>query len=273
MNWHALIEPDTNTVLYLRPLVSQVSGWVYERDPLTTTGNASVVPSSTTDVLNGPRTPKSLPGVTALPDLKGEYVEITERLPPLVAPPTSVAGKFDYDADTDDFTAVNAYFHCDGAFRMVEEMGFDMSTYFDGTSFPVPVDHRGCFGCVNAAAWSNGVGLSAFTYGLVEFGQPVGIATSVRVVLHEFGHAILMDNAHSGTFGFAHSAGDSLAAILCDPRSKAPDRFESFPWLNLVSGFDRRHDRDIVAGWAWGGANDDGSYGSEQILSTSHFRA
>lgn len=275
LNWHALIEPDTNSVLYLRPLVAQVSAWMYEHDPLTKTGDASIVPSSATDVLNGPRTPRPLPGITGLPNLRGEYVEITEVLPPVIAPPTSAAGKFDFDADTDDFSAANAYFHSDGVFRMVEEMGFDMTTYFDGTSFPVPVDHRGCFSCVNAAAWGNAVGdgLGSFTYGLLQTGQPVGIATSVRIVLHEFGHAILWDNVHSPNFGFAHSAGDSMAALLCDPRSKAPDRFETFPWITLASGFDRRHDRDIAAGWAWGGVQDDGQYGSEQILSTSHFRA
>jgi zinc metalloprotease ZmpB len=30
--------------------------------------------------------------------------------------------------------------------------------------------------------------------------------------------------------------------------------------------------RDVTAGWAWGGANDVGGYESEQILATSHFR-
>lgn len=275
MNWHALIHPETNSILYLRPLIAQVSGWVYERDPLTTTGDNTILPGSTTHILNSPRMPKPMPGITGLPNLSGEYVKITDVLLPVVAPPTSATGRFDYDANTDDFSAVNAYFHSDGVFRMVEEMGFDMNTYFDGTSFPVPVDHRGCCACVNAAAWGNalGDGLGSFTFGLVQAGQPVGIATSVRIVLHEFGHAILWDNVHSPNFGFAHSAGDSMAALLCDPQSKAPDRFETFPWLTLASGIDRRHDRAIAAGWAWGGTNDDGQYGSEQILSTSHFRA
>jgi len=276
MNWHALIEPETNSILYLRPLVAQDSGWVYEKDPLTTTGDSSITPGSSTAILNGPRAPKALPGITALPALLGEYVKMVEFCPPVVAAPTSIPGKFDYGADTDDFSAVNAYYHSDAVFRMVEEMGFDMGVYFDGTSFPVSVDHRGCCACVNAAAWStgSGSGLAAFTFGLVEASEPVGIATDVRIVLHEFGHAILFDNVNDGSFGFSHSAGDSLAAILCDPRSKAPDRFLTFPWLTQSNpAIDRRHDRDIASGWAWGGVNDDGGYGSEQILSTSHFRA
>lgn len=102
-----------------------------------------------------------------------------------------------------------------------------------------------------------------------------------RVVLHEFGHALLWDNIHSANFGFAHSAGDSLAAILSDPESKVPDRFQTFPWIPAIST-SRRHDRK-VSDWAWGSkvvldengrliSGDDGSYGSEQILSTTLFR-
>lgn len=269
-NWHAVIDYSTDSVLYIRPLVEMMStGYVYDRDPFTTTGDVSIVPSSSTAVLNGPRTPRPL--ATAIPpNLSGQYVELQEIFPIVAPPPTSASGKFDFDADTDDFSAVNAYYHCDAVFRIVEEMGFDMSIYFDGTPFPVGVDHRGSSACVNAAAWSNGVGLDAFTYGLVEAGQPVGIATDVRVVLHEFGHAILFDNVHTGSFGFAHSCGDSLAALLCDPGSRAPDRFLTFPWITAIP---RRHDRDVAAGWAWGGVNDDGIYQSEQILATSHFRA
>lgn len=272
LNWHVVIDYRTDSVLYIRPLVDMMAtGYVYDRDPHTTTGDASIVPSSATAVLNGPRTPRPL--ATAVPpNLSGQYVELQEICPIVAPPPTNAAGKYDYDADTDDFSAVNAYHHCDGVFRMIEEMGFDMSSYFDGTTFPVPVDHRGSSACVNAAAWGNGGnnGLESFTYGLVEAGQPVGIATDVRVVLHEFGHAILWDNVHSPNFGFAHSCGDSLAALLCDPGSLAPDRFLTFPW---VAAIPRRHDRALASGWAWGGVNDNGGYDSEQILSTSHFRA
>jgi len=278
LNWRVFIEPETGSAVYVRPLVAHVAGLVYDTDPLTTTGDNTIVPSSATVVLNALRTPRPLPGIVpASPQaLAGSYVEVRDILSPSIAPPTVASGNFDYDANTDDFSAVNAYYHSDGVFRMVEEMGFDMATYFDGTSFPVPVDHRGKSGQVNAKAPGNaaGDGSDGFRFGVVETGQPVGIATDVRIVLHEFGHAILWDNVWSPNFGFAHSAGDSLAAILCDPRSSAADRYMTFPWLTLVNpNIDRRHDRDVTAGWAWGGAQDDGQYGSEQILSTSHFRA
>ena len=273
LNWHAVVDYRTGSVLYIRPLIDMLgpTGYVYDRDPLTTTGDTSIVPAAPTEILNGPRNPRPLP-TAVLTELSGQYVRLQEICPIISPPPTSASGKFDYDADTDDFAAVNAYYQSDLVFRMVEEMGFDMSSYFDGTSFPVPVDHRGSSACVNAAAWGNpdNDGLGSFTFGLVEAGQPVGIAADLRVVLHEFGHAILWDHVNDPNFGFAHSCGDSLAAVLCDPGSKAPDRFLTFPW---VAAIPRRHDRDVAAGWAWGGVNDTGSYDSEQILSTSHFRA
>jgi hypothetical protein len=161
---------------------------------------------------------------------------------------------------------------------MVGEMGFPTTgpgAYFDGTTFPVPVDHRGFCDCVNACAPGNalGDGSGGFHFGLVQAGVMVGISTSKRVVLHEFGHAVLWDHVHSPNLGFCHSVGDSLAVVLCDPRSIAPDRFVTFPWLTLANpGIDRRHDRPVAGGWAWRGVNDDGGYGSEQIMSTSHFR-
>lgn len=275
---HALIEPKTNSILYIRPLVDLASAWVYDNDPLNVTGDLSITPASSQAVLNGPRTPRPLPGgLGGSPvSLSGQYVVLQDICPLPIPPPTDLNGRFDYNADTDNFSAANAYYHNDFAFRMVEEMGFTMSSYFNGTPFPVPVDHMGCFTCVNAAVFGlgTGQGTAFITYGFAQASMPVGIAAAVGVVLHEFGHVILLDNAWSGNFGFAHSCGDSLAALLCDPHSKAPDRFMTFPWISVSTpSIDRRHDRPIAGGWAWGGVNDDGNYGSEQILSTSHFRA
>ena len=64
---------------------------------------------------------------------------------------------------------------------------------------------------------------------------PVAVGS---VVLHELGgHGVLYNHVHSANFGFSHSAGDSIAAILADPGTKAPDRFVTFPWVNIG----RRH--------------------------------
>ncbi len=59
-----------------------------------------------------------------------------------------------------------------------------------------------------------------------------------------------------------------------DPESALrgkPERFRYAPFRPFTT--ERRFDRDVAAGWAWGGGtNDDGDYGSEQILATCHFR-
>jgi hypothetical protein len=277
INWRSFVEPETGGVLYLRAFVTAVDGAVYSRDPLTKTGDATITPASPAATLDGQRDTVALQGLTtASPQtLMGQYVQLVDISAPTVAAPTST-GNFIYSAPTDNFAAVNAYHHCDALFRMVAGMGFTISSYFNGTTFPVRVDHRATIGtacpggaCVNAQAPGNatGTGSDGFRFALQASGQPVGIACDWRVVLHEFGHALLWDSVNSPNFGFAHSAGDSLGAILNDPGSLAPDRFLTFPWTVIT----RRHDRP-VASWAWGGPNDVGGYSSEQILSTTLFR-
>jgi hypothetical protein len=164
-------------------------------------------------------------------------------------------------------------------------MGFDVRAYFDGTRFPIPVDACALNDGKNAMAPGNvrGDGSGGFVFGLTAAADPAacGIAADVRVVLHEFGHTLLWDSVHHPNFGFAHSAGDSLAAILMDPESALRDqpanRFATFPWLLP----NRRHDRDVAQGWGWAGSRfapfvrggiDEAGYLAEQILSTTLFR-
>jgi hypothetical protein len=170
---------------------------------------------------------------------------------------------------------VNAYYHVDGFFRMVRDIGYSIAELFDGTirnpGFPVPVDFRALNDAVNAQGLGNSTmdGSGGFLFGLAAAGTLVGIADDPRVVAHEFCHALLWDAVNSPNFGFAHSAGDSIGVVLNDPGSEAPDRFVTFPWVTAVA---RRHDRPVAGGWAWGGTNDTGGYNSEQILSTTLFR-
>jgi hypothetical protein len=115
--------------------------------------------------------------------------------------------------------------------------------------------------------------------------QPLGIAADARWIWHEIGHVLLMCSVGELEFRFAHSAGDSLAAIVCDPQSVlAGDdnwRGATFPWVFTP----RRHDRCVTCGWGWGGTlHYDMSvvpdatlprrkgYWTEQILSSSLFR-
>ena len=277
VNWRALVEPETGEVLYIRPLVAGATGLVFVKDPQTQTG-ATVTGASSDAILNPFRSSVILPALTpATPQpLSGQYVELAETSAPVIAAPTvpNPASAFNFNVRTDDFSAVNAYYHCDNLFRIMADYGFDVPTYFDGTSFPVPVDHRALGNTVNAQAPGNalGNGLGELRFALLQAGEPVGIATSNRVVWHEFGHALLWDHVNSPNFGFAHSAGDSLAAILNDPGSNEADRFDTFPWVQEATPIGRRHDRAVADGWAWFGPQYNTQYQGEQILSTTLFR-
>jgi hypothetical protein len=284
VTWLAIIDVETGELLYLRPFVADVNGLVFARDPLTAGGTAG--PASTAATLNPFRSSVTLVGLTppaagADQALSGDRVRVSDFELATAAPPTRPAGtNFDYDARTNDFAAVNAYHHNDAFFRIVQDLGFAIASFFNGTTFPVPVDHRGRFGSadgleINASCSGNGTGgIANVDYELADLGDttnPIGLANDWRVVLHELGgHGILYDHVNSANFGFCHSAGDSFACILNDPDSQAADRFLTFPWVAGVIG--RRHDRAVGGGWAWGGTNDDRGYGSESILATSHFR-
>lgn len=298
VNWGAFIEPRTGAVLRVDSFIGCLHhGHVYVQDPPTRTGS-NVQPSASTGTLNSFRERVQLDGLTpaagnAEQELEGEFIRLVDIQLPNVAPPTRPQGQdFEFSVPTDDFAGVNAYFHCDRLFRLIEGMGFDVSRYFDGTTFPVRVDHRFSYpdrdgrlnaNVINASAPGNTArnGSDGFRFALLDLGNQVGIALHWRVVLHEFGHTILWDHVNLPNFRFAHSPGDSLAAILNDPGSRAPDRFFTFPFTPIA----RRHDRRPQDGWAWGGRFDDtvfpvgdrrsrdaAGYDREQILSSTLFR-
>ena len=277
VNWRLLVEPTNGDVLYIRALIACVTGLVYEKDPQTQTGDVIQVtaPTSTLDSYRNNETIHGL--VTNSPqDLVGEFVEIVDHKPNTATPPTvpSVPGHFAFSVDTDDFSAVNAYFHVDRCFRTMQEYGYNIASYFSGTTFPIPVDHRGVGGVINANCPGNtsGNGIGEMNYGIIGNGSNVGIASSNRVVWHEFGHGILWDNVSSPNFGFAHSAGDAMACIINDPGSNESDRFDTFPYVQDTTNINRRHDRAVTAGWAWFGNLYNTQYQGEQILSTTLFR-
>ena len=278
LNWRMYIDVATLAILKLEPLVDHANAAVFLRDPITK--GSGLAPSATSVQLNPLRDSVTLPGLVApsggTQALSGEFVRVIDAVAPTVAVPTTGAPyNFSYDTRSNDFAAANTYFQCDRFFRMVRDLGFDVPSYFDGTSFPVSADHRGFGGnVINARcpgnAVGNGIGTVEFALAdLTDTANPMGIAADWRVVLHELGgHGILWDHVNSPNFGFAHSAGDSFGAILNDPGSGAPDRFLTFPWVNIG----RRHDRTPAGGWGWGGSNDVGGYSSEQVLCSTLFR-
>lgn len=297
LNWRSLVDVETDSVLLLEPLVAGQFGFVFHRDPISSTGVLANGPNQNNAVLNPLRNTVELPNLVSPSDgvqtLRGRFAVVTNVEQPNVAPPTVAAGsRFDFDVRTNDFAAVNAYYHTDRFFALVESLGFPIASYFDHTNFPVTVDHRdnvyGNANTINARCEGNGEGGIGFAgyclNDLSNTANPIGRACDSRVHLHELGgHGVLYEHVDHPNFGFAHSAGDSISAILHDPDSRLRDdpaqRFRYAPW-NPVN--DRRFDRPVEQ-WAWGGpvvkdaagrlvSGDDRGYGSEQILCTTMFR-
>jgi zinc metalloprotease ZmpB len=220
LNWQAFIEPQTRAVLYLRALVATQTACVFVTDPVTSTGNQlnGCTPAAQLDAA---RTIVQLlgldpPGGNGQQALRGNFVALTDTdLPTVAAPTTTTPFAFCYSAPTNDFAAANAYYQYDRLYRLVQGMGFNITQYFRGTQFPVPVDHAGFGTQMNAAAHGNATnnGMGRYRNGLAQTGCPVGIAAVWRIVLHEFGHALLWDHVRSPNFGWCHSAGDTLAVM------------------------------------------------------------
>jgi zinc metalloprotease ZmpB len=282
MVWLILVELETGAILYAEPMTLGVDGLVFRQDPMVATGDLTITANQANAALNPHRSSQVLNNldapVSGTQNLRGTYVRIQNVEDPNIASPTRPGGSnFDYQVRTNEFAAVNAYYHQTELFRVIESLGFPIGSYFDGTTFPIPVDHRGLGTSINAHWVPNGVGGTAhMCYGLgddTDTTNPLGRAVDPWVHWHEMGgHGTLGDHVGGGTFGFAHSAGDGLAAIQIDPDSglrALPDRFRYAPFRPSLN---RRFDRP-VATWAWGGGgNDDSNYGSEQILATCHFR-
>ncbi len=217
-----------------------------------------------------------------------------------------VGGKWEVvesDPRKNDFAAVSAFYHCSQMVGHIHASGLGLDDYFRCAERPVWLAYRSGISrsrdgrTRNAdAVWATLPELDAtplvkgeimVRYALGDGflpgshlpthayreRYPLGIAADVRWNCHEFGHVLLMAAVGEREFRFAHSAGDSLAAILCDPKSsftRAGWRGVTFPWVGLT----RRHDRRPEDGWAWGGALDNSHHGywKEQILSSTLFR-
>lgn len=286
--WLMLVELETSSILYIECMTCGVNGLVYRLDPIVKTGNLTITSDDSSAALNPQRDDVFLNNLDApvagTQHLRGAYVDIeeltTSHADPDIDPPMQPSGvDFDYDVRTNDFGAVCCYYHQTELFRTIESLGFPIATYFDGTTFPIPVDHHSLSSAINAHWSPNGTGgTDHMCYGLVDetnTAQPCLRAVDPWVHWQEMGgHGTLGDHVASGNLGFSHSTGDGLAALQNDPESQLrelglPERFRYAPFNPNLSN--RRFDRDPVT-WAWGSANDDGGYGSEQILATCHFR-
>jgi hypothetical protein len=277
--WLVLAEVETGSVLYIECQTCFVSGMVFRVDPQVGSGDLSVTSNDSDTILQNHDSSEVLndldPPVAGKQNLRGAFVKIQDVEAPDVAPPSRPAGSdFNFPPRTDDFAAVSAYYHQTQLFRRIADLGFPIAGYFDGTDFPIPIDHRGTGVDDINAHWSpNGFGGTGHQcYSLCDLtntAQPLGRSVDPWVHWHEMGgHGTLGDHVGKGTFNFAHSAGDGLAALQMDPESALRGTTERFRYAPFRPGPPRRFDRT----WLWGGPEDDKQYRSEQILATCHFR-
>jgi hypothetical protein len=92
LNWRAFIDVESGAVLYLRALVDGATALVFDRDPITKTGNAANLPNATAAVLNLLRDNVTLTNLAApvggTQALRGTYVRrsisLTFRAPTIL---------------------------------------------------------------------------------------------------------------------------------------------------------------------------------------------
>ena len=241
LNWRALVDVQTDSVLYLEPLVASLNGMVFLRDPITSTGNAANTPNQSNSVLNPLRNSVELPNLAApvngVQSLRGRFAIVVNVRPPEHRSPTTGQPEKHSITTSAPMTLPPSTptIILTASSRWSESLGFPINVYFNNTTFPLTVDHRQCGDTINAHCGGNGVGgIGHAGYALNDLSNttnPIGRACDSRVHLHELGgHGILFEHVGSRRFGFAHSAGDSMSAILHDPDSRAPDRFRYAPW-------------------------------------------
>ena len=245
----------------------------------------------------------------------------------LVDPPLAesnakqVAASVHEHVRTNTFAAVNGFYHVGDLFSRMRRYGLPVDGYFKFIERPIDVRYRagiipgaGDGRAVNAQVrWTlrpdGAKGTIEVRFALGDLDSavgrlpankpsaaeraPLGVASDPRWCWHECCHVLLTAAVGELELRFAHSAGDALAAILCDPDSElardqagalannGPWRGVTFPWVLIP----RRHDRDVRDGWGWTGAlnqretyftvpglSDKRGYWAEQILSSSLFR-
>jgi hypothetical protein len=148
---------------------------------------------------------------------------------------------------SNEFAAVNAYVRATDFIRRLLACGFAPRDVLPYLTFPLSVRYRGGIqpggmdgNTVNAQVrWlapptletdanvarpgTAEVSLALADLRLNPKRVPLGIATDARWAWHEWSHVMLAGRSGLLEFPFAHSAGDALAAIICDPDSALAD--------------------------------------------------
>jgi len=183
MNWRVLVDVETNAILCVRALSSGVMGNVFTYDPVTSAGSATSTADRGNRLLNPHRKLEKLHNLKRTArrqPLEGTFAKVTNKTAPDFEPPTRPRRRnFDiWHVRTNEFAAVNAYYHVDRFFRLVEDLGFKVKGphgYFKHTRFPVEVDHRAFRppwadgNVVNSALIGHGQGIDSVYYALADF--------------------------------------------------------------------------------------------------------
>ena len=249
-------------------LGSNCIGAVFASDPVSRRGDPSITPDLGAYELDPLSEDVKLAGLLPVASggqqsLIGDLIKLAgtagTQNPLGIDPPQANGGAFQFSTRTDDFAAVNAYYHCDCAFRMAKDFGCTAGGYFQSTQFPVRVVHRGPIVIskpspnpptdrapytddqvftVNAQVlqdltkdkkghrFINRVQEIRFALASMADAKwnPLGAAVDRRIMWHEFGHALQVAGTGALELPFAHSVGDGLSAILSDPASALTGR-------------------------------------------------
>lgn len=301
-----LFDLPTATIVRNATLASACAGYAFLNDPDSKTGSFTLRPDSCAHLLDQQRDPVALLDLEHAGGgqrrLSGPRVTVRKRsaLGPKYDPPEQ-APPFAFTSRSNEFAAVSAYYHCDTMMQLIEGFGFDLADHFRDIALPLTLEHRAKMllgpgardgRAINAYVAPIPTGNPAhrwkvpMRFGLADhedtWKNPLGLVADVRFVWHEFCHVLIFAATGSPEFGFAHSAGDALAAIMSDPSSKLPAHWRgvTFPFVQLAM---RRHDRKVEAGWGWNGTlyekpnptygpRDPAGYNAEQILSSNLFQ-
>lgn len=201
--------------------------WVFLQDPISQTGEKAHDPAAAPELLDACRREVKLRLTPATrgkrQGLESAYVKLVVS-PLRIEPPTEVSNggtvTFDYRARTNEFAAVNAFYHCDRMFRQLKEkFGFDLDRCFRYAKLPIMVMHRGIIEgscpngeCINAQVEvdksNKRIEMRFALADLRNRRHPLGLATDARFVWHEFGHALLAAATGELELPFAHNIGE-----------------------------------------------------------------
>jgi zinc metalloprotease ZmpB len=244
-SWRILVDAMTGRLIQAIDLAQYLtgSGRVFDPNPVVTTGNATLAPSTPSATLDAMTNAVVMDHLNP-PDgsgnlhLDGSFVQMEEIEAPTFAEPTSSLGDFIVSTGNRSFLDGMCYFHLD-RFQNYIQTVLGLSNV---ANFPIGVDPQGVNGDDNSHYLP---GTKKITFGE---GGGVPDAQDAMVILHEYGHAI-QDNVNPGfdnpQSGLGEGFGDFLAAVFYDDKHANPaaTRGWMMSWDARGGWGGRRYDR------------------------------